>query len=204
MSDVELPDSLADLFDDDLLDELSDALGPPEEERAEGRFEVEVELDGKAYCLRYRDGVLTGKKGFARGDPLVSAKVPSGADAFLLGLLQAALDGYPDAPALAQRQKGARSLSQDQLQAVLDGVEKLNDMGLDLDVTGVGTFHMAIGVLDEVTRKVTAKVAQADVEAVLGGAPLSSMNSKVAIGGQKGLVTEFITALGPAWSVLKP
>ena len=68
----------------------------------------------------------------------------------------------------------------------------------------MGTFSLAVGVLDEVTRKLTAKVNQSDIDDVLAGAPLSSMNSKVTFGGQKGLVTEIITALGPAWSVLKP
>ncbi|MCP4499751.1 MAG: hypothetical protein GY822_07295 [Deltaproteobacteria bacterium] len=205
MPSLELPDNLADLFAEDLLEELSDALGPDEDERADGRFEIEVEIEGQGtFCLRYRDGDLGGKKGFARGDPLISARIPKDADTFLLGLLQAALDEYPDAPALKSRQEDARKLKKKQLQAMVDGVGKLKEMGMELDVKGVGKFLFARGILDEVTRKVTASVDAKDVEATIAGAAPEQMAGKVKFGGNRGLLTEVVTALGPLWSLIDP
>ena len=105
--------TVADTFKESVgqVEDLNALLGPPLERRAKGSFEVEVEAKGEGtYTYRYQDGALTAKKGFSRDEPLVSVELPKGGWPFLQRLLQAAVDGFPDAPQLARRQLIGREL----------------------------------------------------------------------------------------------
>lgn len=190
------------------VEALNEALGPPMTQRAKGQFEVEVEAAGEGtFTLRYDDGVLTGKKGFAKGDPLLSAAIPKGGWPFLQRLLQAAVDGFPNAPQLARRQAIGRELPAADLQALLDGVSKLRDVRFDITLSGAGpkgkaTYAIARGLLDEATREVKVQLNAERIERVLDGGSVEALRAaKVSM--PTGLATELVSALGAVWTKMR-
>lgn len=194
---VAVPATLKEALEPELLSSLDEAIGPPKESRIPGRYEIEVEAAGEGtFTIAFDDGAVSGKKGFAKGDPLLSCAIPKGGWPFVQRLLQAAADGFPAAPAVAERQARLRAMTKGELETAVRGVEKLREMVIEVDVSGMGVFRVARGSLDEATRQLKVAIAADAVDRVLAGAPLSTL-SGAKVSGERGLVTEILAALGP-------
>jgi len=193
---IKIPDSLGDLLTSSTLADLFDAVGPAEAERLDDEILIEIESDDGTFALTYREGSVSAKKGYAKGDPFVSVEVPAGGYALLRKQLEAAVAGFPSAPALKARHDVMRALKNKDLQAVYEGLEKLEDALLELEVKGVGTFRLARGPLDEATRSIAMTLDGKALDAVLSGAPLSSIGTPKPKGDSR-LQTEFLAAVGP-------
>ena len=190
-----VPGTLAACIAPAALASLEAALAPPAPLRARGRFEIEVEAVGEGtFVLVVDAGAVSAKKGFAR-DPLVSALVGKGAFSFVQRLLQAAVDGFPAAPRLAQGLAAAKAPRPGDLDAALQGLTRIKDACLRFEVRGVGSVALARGPIDEATSVLTIGVDARAVEAVLAGAPLSAL--QLELKGERGVLASALAALGP-------
>jgi hypothetical protein len=190
------------LLDDELLQELQDALAPPKEARLDAELEVEIEVQGEGtFVLTYIDGTLSGDEGMA-DEPFVSIEVPKGAHGFVVELLEEARAGFPKAPELAARLSTMRGLSRELQQEALTGVKKLDGAAAEIDVVGTGVFRMARGPLDEAVRKVRVTVPTATVRGIVHGTSLAAV-SGVKVSGDSRLPGDMLAALGNVWLRLK-
>lgn len=200
---VQVPSSLKKTFKSALA-ELDDVLGPPHAERAAGRFQIEIESEDEGtYVLTYDDGAIEGARGFADDTPMLACFIPEGGWEFVRELMQAAVDGYPNAPAMQKRAEATRGLKNDDLEALMAGLRSLKEMALILDVKGVGAFKFARGSLEEVTREVTMVVNGDDVRDVIAGGDPEVLMASVKFTGQKTLAAELAAAMGPAWTKIR-
>lgn len=190
-----VPGTLAACVQPAVLAALEAALAPPLPLRAMGRFEVEIEAAGEGtFTLAVEAGVVSAHKGFAK-DPLVSALVGKGAFPLVQRLLQAALDGFPHAPRLAQGLSAAKTPRPGDLDAALAALSRIKDACLRFDVRGAGAFALARGPIDEATNELTLAVDAKAVDGVLAGAPLSSL--RLELKGDRGVLTSVLAALAP-------
>lgn len=200
---VEVPSSLKKTFKNALA-ELDEILGPPHAERAAGQFQVEIESEDEGtYVLTYSDGAIEGARGFADDAPLIACHIPEGGWDFVRELMQAAVDGYPKAPAMQKRAEATRGLKNADLEALMGGLHSLKEMALILDVKGVGAFKFSRGSLEEVTREVTMSVNGDDVRGVIGGGDPEALVGSVQFSGQRSLAAELAAAMGPAWTKIR-
>jgi hypothetical protein len=203
VSELQVPDSLKETLDEDVLAALDEALGPPADNRASGDFEVEIEAAGEGtFTIRYADGELSAKKGFARGDPLVSAAIPKGGWGLIQRCVQAAVDGWPGAPKLASQDEALKKLPAGDWEKMIAATERLKELGITLDIKGAGVFQLARGALDEVTRELHVSVARSIVEDVVAGGNPEALGA-VQVSKGRGLLTELTAAYGPVLTILR-
>jgi hypothetical protein len=198
-----VPDTLKETLSEESLAELDAVLGPPADRRATGRYEIEIEAAGEGtFTVTYDAGETTAKKGFAKGDPWVSCAVPRGGFELVRQVLQAAVDGFPDAPGLQQRMEASQKLSSAEWDKMAAAVDKLRDVMVTAKLDGAGTYQVARGALDEATRELELSLKVAVIEDVLGGED-PAQAAKAKLGGDRGVATELAAAFGPLQAVLK-
>jgi hypothetical protein len=191
-----IPETLAQTLAPEVMKAVEAALAPPMELRARARFELEIEAAGEGTFVMLIDaGVVTAKKGFAK-DPLVSAFIPRGGWRLLQRELQAAVDGFPRAPELRRRVEALKSPRPGELDTLLAALGKLEDAAVRFEVKGIGTYVVARGPVDEATRILKVGLDPAHVDAVLGGAPLSTLKGDIS--GDRGVLGAVAAALAPA------
>ena len=139
-------------------------------------------------------GVASAKKGFAK-DPLVSIAISKTGFPFVQRLLQAAVEGFPRAPALARPLTVAKTPRPGDLDAALAALGRLKDACLRLEVKGAGSYAIARGPVDEATQVLTLSLELAALEAALDGAPLSTV--RLGMTGDRGVLASTLAALGP-------
>lgn len=201
MSAMQIPDTVRALLAPDVLSAVVDALAP--KQRAQGIAEVEVEVKKQGtFTLRYVDGALTGKKGFAK-NALLSATLDDGAWRLTRDELQIAVDGFPQAPALAARLAQAQGLDPAIGASLLSAVEKLPEgLCIHFVVSGEGRFSVARGAVDEATRELTITIPGTAVRGLLAGAPLSSLTFTMS--GDRSLGAAVATAMTPIMHLVRP
>jgi hypothetical protein len=196
-----IPDTLAATLEPPVLTAIEAALAPPMHLRAKARIEIEIEAQGEGTFVVVIDGgVVSAKKGFGK-DPLVSAVLPKGGWKLIQKELQAAVDGFPSAPELRKRVDAIKTPPAGELDGLVAALKKLGDAAVRFDVKGTGTFALARGPVDEATRVLTVKLDPAQIDAVLAGAPVTTL--KVDVGGDRGVLTAVLAALGPALQRLR-
>ena len=199
---VKVPDTIAGTLAPEILTDLDAKLGPPPQARIAASFEVEIEAEGEGtFTLAYQSRALVGRKGFAQGDPLLSMRVPRGGARLVQALLQAAADGFPQAPALAARHAALRALTRADLELLLKNVQRAKPMGVVVEVAGHGSFAVARGALDEVTRTLTVSMDGAQLLALTRGAALES--ARPSTSGDRTLGAELATVLAPVLLALR-
>lgn len=198
-----VPGTLRETLRPSVLTLLEEAFAPPVAARASGRYEVELEMEGEGtFTLCVDDGELSASKGFAEDDPFISCHLSAGTWPLVQRWLQNAVDGFPAAPYLRRNQTALRSLGQADQQRLVQGIEKLDDVSLEINLTGCGTIRIARGAMDEVTRQLTLQVPETVVDELLQGAGGDAFQ-KVRVGGHRGLSTELMAALAPVMRVLR-
>jgi hypothetical protein len=178
------------------LSAIEAALAPPLERRARGTLELELEAKGEGtFTLTYKGGQLSGKKGFARA-PLLSARLDPQSWALLREQLQAAVDGFPKAPALAERQRAFLALEQATLDDALAAIGRLKEgLSIQFLIAGAGSITVARGPLDEATDELVVGLDAAVLRAVLAGGDPAAV--RPSISGNRGVATAVLAALGP-------
>lgn len=198
-----VPATFAATLEPATLAALDEALGPAKQSRARRRVELEVEAKGEGtYTLLYDNGALSARKGFAKGDPLLSAEIPRGGWDLIRRVLQASVDGYPNAPEVARRRESVLALPAAEWERMLDALAAIKDLALTLELKGAGRFRVARGPLDEATREVTVTADAALVDRVLAGGNVADV-SGVKVSGDRLLATELVKVLGPLVSALR-
>jgi hypothetical protein len=200
---MSLPTTLAGLLAPDTLAVLETALAPPLAQRASSSFDVELEHAGEGtYVVHFAAGVVSAKKGFAKGDPLLCIQVPKGALAFVGELLDAAIAGFPKAPEMARAVGSSKALTRKDLDAVVAGLLRMKAVALAVDVKGVGVFSLSRGPLDDAERTLKVALDAAALRALLQGAPMTSL--RAAVSGDRGVAADVLSALGPVVTALRP
>ncbi len=200
---VAVPERFVDALHTDVLSALLDALGPPVGQRASVTFDVEIEVVRDAtYTLTYERGALRGKKGFAKR-PLLSVRLDGPAWALVRDELQAAVDGFPSAPALQQRAASLKALTAADAEAAARAVTSMAEgLCMHFKVVGAGTISVARGPVDEATRELTVTLDASHIRGLLVGAPLSSL--QMSMKGDRSVGTAVVAALGPMMRLLTP
>lgn len=197
---MQLPDTVAALLKADVLDAVVDALAPTDRAAVTFAIEVEVQRQG-TFTLTYKDGRLSGKKGFA-GDPLLSATLDAGAWKLIVDELQAAVDGFPSAPILKARLETSKGLSAKSAAEVLAAVAKLAEgLCIHFDIRGEGKISVCRGPVDEAARELTILVDGAQVRSLLTGAALTGL--KVSMSGDRSVGASVATAMAPVMALMK-
>jgi hypothetical protein len=198
---MQVPGTLAALLAPPSLSVLEAALAPPRDRRAPVVFELEIEAAGEGtWVLRYEQGGLVGKKGFAKA-PLLSVRLGKGALQLVRDELQAAVDGFPQAPELARRLAAARGLEASTAAAAHAAIAKLAEGHcIHFSVVGDGQLSVARGPVDEATRELTVSLDGKALRALLTGAPLSSVTA--GLKGDRSVGTAVLAALGPVLRTL--
>lgn len=200
---VTVPDTLAATLEAGMLTMLDEALGPARANRAQRRLEVEVEAKGEGtYTLVYDNGTLSARKGFAKGDPMLSAELPRGGWALVRRALQTSVDGYPAAPEIARRRAAVLALPAAEWERMLDALEKVKDLAVAVELKGAGRYRVARGALDEATRELTLTADAALVEQLLSGGNVNDV-AGVKLSGDRGLAAELLKVFGPLAAALK-
>ena len=201
---MKVPDTVAETLKPEVLTALEALLAPSADKRASVVVEVEIEAVGEGtFTLRYADKLLTGKKGFAK-KPLASAKLSKGVWKLLRDELQAAVDGFPQAPELKARLEEFKAMTTTaDADAAIGAVERMAEgLSISFDIKGEGTITLARGPVDEATRELKVSLDGAAVRGLLTGAALSSVRAGIA--GDRSVGTAALAALGPALKKLKP
>lgn len=198
---MQVPGTLAALLAPPSLSAIETALAPPRERRAPVTFELEVEAAGEStWVLRYDQGGLTGKRGFAKA-PLLSVRLGRGALGLVRDELQAAVEGFPHAPELARRLEAARRLDAAAAAAAHTAIAKLGEGHcIHFDVAGEGQLSVSRGPVDEATRELTVGVSGKALRALLTGAPFTSITATLK--GDRSVGTAVLAALGPVLRTL--
>ncbi len=200
---VAVPERFVDALSAEVLSALLDALGPPTAQRAAVAFDVEVELQREGtFMLGYDHGVLRGKKGFAKR-PLLSARLDVAAWSLLREELQAAVDGFPRAPALQQRASSLKALAQKDAETAARAVTTMAEgLCVHFKIAGAGSISVARGPVDEATRELTVNLDATQIRGLLAGAPLPSLQWSMK--GDRSVGTAIVAALGPMMRMLTP
>ncbi len=192
---MNLPNTLAGLLAPDALAAVEAAAAPALLARAQVSFEVELEGPEGTFTLRYDNGAVTAKKGFAKA-PLVSVRTDKGGLSLVRDQLQALVDGFPQAPALLRYVNAGKAVDAAVATAAFVAVKKLAEgTCLHFDVAGEGKFSVARGPVDEAERELTITVPGTAVRGLLTGAPLSSVTA--ALKGDRSVGTAVLAALAP-------
>ena len=197
-----IPATLKATLEPGVLSVLEAALAPPPAQRATAAVELEVEAAGEGtFTLTYKDRAVSAKKGFAK-KPLLSARLDRGAWPLLRDQLQAALDGFPQAPELQSRLMAWRSLGAAELDGVVAALTRVAEgTALRFDVAGAGAITVARGPVDEATRELVIGVDAAKLRALLAGAAPASVT--VTTKGDRAVATAVLAALGPVLTKLR-
>ncbi len=199
---IVVPVTLDECLADDVVVALNDALSPPREERAGGNLEIEIESSEGTFTLRYTDGDMVATAGFADEDPFLSVEIPSGGFGLLQRELQAACDGFPQAPALAERLDVVRGFKRSEIEATLEALWSVDDAIVVFHVSGVGVFRVARGPIDEATREISISINGEWVDSILAGAPLDTFGD-IKVKGDRRLSGELVSVFGEVWLKLK-
>jgi hypothetical protein len=200
---TKIPDTLRETLLGDALDALDQVFAPPPENRVSGSFEVEIEMKGEGtFSLHFEDGALSARKGFAEEDPFLSCEISRGSWPLLQNWLQNGVEGFPNAPSLQRHQVALRALDKKQQEALVRGIEKLDDVAVEIDIPQAAKLRVARGALDEVTRQLTLQVPKSVVEALLQGAGDDALQG-IRVSGNRGISTELMSALGPILRALR-
>jgi hypothetical protein len=196
---VTIPGSLAEALKPDVLAALEAALAPPPPLRAQTRVEFEIEAAGEGtFTVVSEGGVVSAKKGFAK-DPLVSASIGKGCWPLIQKELQALVDGLPGE--LQKRIDALKAPKPGELDQVIAAVKKLGDVAVTFDIKGAGKYALARGPVDEAGHVLTIDFDASAVDALLAGGPISAFKAK--IGGDRGVLTQAASALGPVLAMLR-
>ena len=197
----QVPERLADMLSPTSLAALTEALAPPPARRAAVDFEVELEAGREGtFVLRYAQGTVSAKKGFAKA-PLISVRVDAAALPLVREELQAAVDGFPQAPILAARLVSLKGLEAKVASEVLAGIKRLKEAHcLHLIVVGDGKVSVARGPVDEATHELTVQVDGAAARSLLRGADPATLSTSMR--GDRGVATATLSALGPVVAIL--
>lgn len=197
MSALVVPPTLAEALEGACLRRLDEQLGPPRDLRARRRFEIEIEAVGEGtFSLLYDDGEVTARRGMARGEPLLSVQIPRAGWPLVRRLLENAAAAFPSAPELARRRAEALALPARVWEGMVDGLLALEDVGLALDLRGVGRFHFARGSLEELTRELVLATEADWLERALAGAGGGDLPG-LRIGGERSLAPILLRVFGP-------
>ena len=200
---TKIPDTLRETLLGDALGALEKVFAPPPESRVSGTFEVEIEMKGEGtFSLCFDDGALSARKGFAEGDPFLSCEISRGSWPLIQNWLQKGAEGFPNSPRLQRNQVALRALDKKQQEALVRGIEKLDDVAVEIDIPGAAKLRVARGALDEVTRQLSVQVPKTVVEALLQGASDDALEG-IRVNGNRGISTELVSALGPIMRVLR-
>lgn len=199
---IQVPDTLGETLRGATLKALEEVFAPPPQERVSGTYEIEIEMEGEGtFSLCFEDGSLSGRKGFAEDDPFLSCEISRGSWPLIQNWLQHAVEHFPNSPRLQRNQASLRALDKKQQDALVRGIEKLDDVSVELNIPGGATFRVARGALDEVTRQLTLRVPEDVVNALLEGGADDVLQG-IQVSGNRGLSTELMSALGPILRVL--
>lgn len=200
---VKVPETLAATFEPAMLAALDEALGPSKQNRAQRRLELEVEAKGEGtFTLLYDNGALSARKGFAKGDPLLSAEIPRGGFSLLQRVLQVSVDGYPDAPEIARRRANVLALPAAEWERMIDALARVRELAITLELKGIGRFRIARGALDEATRELVLSADGALVDRLLSGGNVADV-SGVKVSGDRLAATELLQVFAPLVAALK-
>ena len=197
-----VPNTVKDILAPDSLAALEHVLAPPKERRAPISFQLEVEAVGEGtFTLTYDRGAVSGKKGFAKR-PLLSVRIEKGAFGLLRDQLQAAVDGFPQAPELKRRLDVIRTFDPVMATAVHQAIAGIADgLCVHFDIAGDGRISVARGAVDEATRELTIVVPGKAVRALLTGASPTSVSPVVK--GDRSVGTSVLTAMAPLLNHLR-
>jgi len=197
-----IPATLTAALEPVMLSKLEAALAPPPAQRATATVELEVEGAGEGtFTLTYKDGAVSAKKGFAK-KPLLSARLDRGAWPLLREQLQAAVDGFPQAPELQSRLLAWRGLRAVDLDGVVAALTRVAEgMSLRFDIVGAGAVTVARGPIDEATRELVVGLDAARLRGLLAGAPPTSLVPSMR--GDRAVATAALAALGPVLTKLR-
>lgn len=197
MNALVVPATLAEALDSVCLEMLDERLGPPRHLRARRRFEIEIEALGEGtFSLLYDDGSITARPGMARGEPLLSVQIPRAGWPLVRRVLESAAAAFPCAPDLARRRTEALALPARVWEGIVDGLLALEDVGLALELGGVGRFRFARGSLEELTRELVL-VTEADwLDSALAGVGMRELPG-LRISGERSLAPILLRVFGP-------
>ena len=199
---IRVPASLEACLEEEMLQQLNDALAPPPKERVRGEYEIEIESEEGPFTILYADGDVEANADYAEDEPFLSAEIPEGGFGLLQKELQAVCDGFPGAPILKSKYDIAMSLKQHELESVVEALNKVEDAKVVFKVEGAGTFSLARGPLDEATREMTIELKAEWIDQILSGASLDTM-SGVKVSGDRRLSGDLASAFGAVWIKLK-
>ncbi len=199
---VVIPATLKATLEPAVLAVLESSLAPPPDRRSTAAVELEVEADGEGtFVLTYRDRTVTAKKGFAKR-PLVSARIGRGAWSLLREQLQAAVDGFMQAPELQSRLSTWRGLGVTELDGAVAAIARIAEgTAVRFDIAGAGTITIARGPVDEATRELVVVLDAGRLRALLHGAPPTSLSAVTR--GDRAVATAVLAALGPVLTKLR-
>ena len=191
-----VPGALALLLSPSSLTALEERLAPPRAKRAAVTFELEIEAAGEGtWVLRYDQGGLVGKKGFAK-TPMLSVKLGKGALPLLRDQLQAAVDGFPSSPELRERVASVRGLEATAATAAHAAILKLGEgLCIHFAIAGEGTISVARGPVDEATTERTVGLDGKVVRGLLTGGSIKAVSPSLK--GDRSVGTAVLAALGP-------
>jgi hypothetical protein len=200
---VEIPNSVAECLQEEMLAALDLALGPPPPARPQVAFDVELEdADEETFVLHYANGETTAEEGFAEDDPFISVRISGDIFETLRPFLQAAVERFPDAPLMAEGQDRLDSLTRKDFEEVHGGLARLSGFKIVLKV-GQGSVSLARGAMDEATRKVEIRLDEGALGELIQGQDPREMSQSAATSGELGILTQILTALGPAALALR-
>ena len=192
---IMIPETLAATLGKDVLDALMERLAPPMSARADVVFEIEVEAAGEGtFVLAYQNKALLAKKGFAKS-PLLSVQMDKAAWPLVREQLQAAVDGFPQAPHLQRAADVLRGLSGAEVHSFVRSITAIKDAVVRLDVKGAGKSAVGRGPIDEATNEMTVGLDAQALRLVLQGAPLTSLQPTVK--GDRGVAASIAAAAAP-------
>lgn len=193
---VVVPATLSALLSASSLSALEERLAPPRAKRAPVTFELEIEAAGEGtWVLRYDQGGLVGKKGFAKS-PMLSVKLGKGALPLLRDELQAAVDGFPSSPELQKRLTSARGLEPAAAAAAHAAIMKLGEgLCIHFAIAGEGTISVARGPVDEATKELTVGLDGKVLRGLLAGGAMTAVTPSLK--GDRSVGTAVLAALGP-------
>lgn len=199
---IRVPATLEACLEDEMLQQLNEALAPPPDQRVRGSYEVELESAEGVFTILYDDGAVEATSDYAEDEPFISIEIPEGGFDLLQRELQAVCDGFPNAPMVKARYDIAMALKRGELETVVAALQNVEDALVVFHVEGAGTYRVARGPVDEATREISITLKAEWIDRLLDGAAVESLGS-VKVSGDKRLTGELASVFGAVWVKLK-